>query len=1132
MTADAFYDKQKLADFRTVSTYGFDKDDIAEIEKTFGADNVFPGYYSDMFAYEAVNTFAVRVTGLSTEQGVNIPDLTEGRLPTAANECIISGDNFAGNFKIGDTVRLRPDGKNDSPLVNDAFTVTGYFKTPLAIDKGNYGTTSIGSGQLEMLIYIPEENFDSEYFFEVNIRLPELQPLISYEEDYKSYADEFKSKLETAADKRSVERLHSIKEEAQVKIDDAKAELSDGRREANEEFAKAEQELVDAKAKLDDAATEISDGEQEILDNRKKLDDGLKKWQDGVAELNDGAAKLAESEQEWQDGKDKYDDGLKKWQDGLKKWNDGKNEYDTGLTEWQDGYALYQQGVADWESGYKQYEDGLSAYKASYAEYEAGLGQYEAGLSQYEAAVLMYGEAALAEQKAVLDVTKAQLDVAAVQFAESKAVLDETKRQLDEAKQVIDENGAVLDSSKQKLDEAANEIESGKKELDDSKIELDEAEAELSSGREELDKAAQEIADGQKELYDSKREIDDGYKKLDEAESDLADGKAEYADGIVEYNKGEKDFVKEKRNVERDLAKAEREIAEAEQELADLDKIQWYVFSRGDNPGYTEYGDNANRIRNISIVFPVFFILVAALMCYTTVQRMIEEQRTGVGTLKALGYGGGAILFKYMLFALSSSLLGVLFGCLFFMKLLPAIIIDAYGIMYLIPGLVLPYNWALIGGAAVVATIVMSATVLSACLSDIRERPAELLRPKAPKAGKRVLLERVPLIWNRLSFSLKVSVRNVFRYKQRMFMALLGIAGCTALLLTGFGIKDSINDIVTKQFVDLCFYDGYVAVDDEKLDREELEELLGKENIVYGEVKTYTLSVGEKKHDVMLLVLDNDKKYTDEFYLVRNRLTGKRYDLSDGPILVEKAADNLGIADMGLNPKENAQVTIKITDTKSIDVPVAHISESYAYNWFYFSEKDYETYFGKPPEYNMVFFGGQAVATEQDRDALTEKLLKIDGVLTADYTNDAVTMFADLVQTLNLVVLIIIAMSGVLCYIVLYNLTDININERIREIATLKVLGFYNNEVDGYIFRENMFLTVIGAGCGLGLGVWLTSFIIKTVELSDTMFGREIHAASFAYAALLTAVFAALVAFFTHFKLIKVNMVESLKSIE
>ncbi len=1154
ITADKYFDKSELMDFRLVSTYGFDENDIAALEALDGAE-VFPSYYTDVLASsESSSPVAARIIALNNdEDGVNKLTLTDGRFPENENECLASDSGMKGRLPIGAQVKFT-NGNGEKPddiLSVDSYTIVGTVKSPLYIDKTGYGSTNVGNGSVSSVYFVPSDNFCVEYNTEVYLRFPQLDELSAYDGEYGENIEQLSAAVGEIAEKREAERFDDIISEADNALDEAKQELARAEKEAEEEIADGEKGLSEAKEQLDKAKADIDDGEKQLAEAEQQLNNARAEIESGYADLEsakkDYAKQTAEAEQEIADAEADL-------AENEKKLADGESEYQKGLAEYTDGKALFDSGKTEYEAGKAQYEAGLAEYNASKAAYDEGLTQYkentvllaeqkkqldqaEAGLGQLKAA---YGEnssqytAAKAEfdagmtayttAKAQLDAAGVRLDESAPQLKAAEKQLSDTKAQLDNAKKELDENEAKLVSAKNRLDEAKKGLDDGKKQLSDGKKQLNDARRELTDGKAEAEK---QFAEAEKGLAEAEEQYSEGLAELERSRGEFEDGKADYEAGLAEYEDGKKELEDGKAEAEKKISDAKKELAEAEEEIADLEQPEWYVFTRDDNPGYTEYGENAQRITNIAAVFPVFFLLVAALVCLTTMTRMVEEQRVQIGTLKALGYSNAKIIRKYIFYAAAATLSGAVFGIAVGMKLFPFVIITAYGMMYDLPEIYLPIDVPTAAASIAVSLIAITATVFFACRSALSEQSAQLMRPKAPKTGKRILLERASFIWKRFNFSNKVTARNLFRYKRKMLMSVVGIAGCTALLLTGFALFDSINDIIRVQYGDLQSYDGIAVFDSEgypEAERKVSDILAETGECVKVYQKQMDVSANGKKVSAYIAVPSEAERFSD-FMTLRDRISGEEYALKDGEIYIdEKSSLLLG----GL--KSGEALTISESETEKREVALTAAFENYPGHYVYMTEQTYSELFGKKPDYNAIYFTHSL--GREGEDGLAERLLEEDGVLAISFSTSVMQTYQNMLTALNYVIWVIVAAAGALAFIVMYNLTNINITERIREIATLKVLGFFDKEVDAYIFRENILLTLLGTGAGLILGVFLARFVITTAEVDFVMFGRSIYLGSYLLSALLTIGFSVLVTFVMHSRLKKVDMIEALKSVE
>jgi len=742
---------------------------------------------------------------------------------------------------------------------------------------------------------------------------------------------------------------------------------------------------------------------------------------------------------------------------------------------------------------------------------------------------------------------KQKIDDSKKELAEGEA---EQKQKLSEALEELNKHQEELNTGKQELEKqkrlAANKIKNAKAEFNKKEIELENGMKEYSEQLKafEQNKAflpAEQAAAAEEALNQAKIKLEQGAKVLAEQkalfEKQSAKGAAELKKAEEDLNtaqkeleKGWAEYRKQKEDSDLKLANARKEIAEAEEKLKDIEKPQWYIMDRKNNPGYASYYEDTKRIDAIAKIFPVFFFVVAAFVCLTTMTRMVEEQRTQIGTLKALGYGNFAIASKYLAYAAIASISGSMVGLTVGLKLFPFVIGKAYGILYRLPPTITPLRGDYMFWITLGALVCTSLAVYLACYKELMEQPSSLMRPKAPKMGKRVLLERVPFIWNRLKFFSKVTVRNLFRYKKRLFMTLLGVAGCTALMLAGFGIRDAISSIVPKQYGDVFKFNAMVILDENAKDQERqkvfktLEASNTVEKVLNVRLKNYDAGYEDNWQKINLIVPQDNEKLS-EFISVHERKGKQPVNLTDeGVIIGEKLSKVLKIQTGDI-------ITLKDGNFKSVQVKVTGINENYALHYVYMTKTLYEKKFGEEPDLNCILVKMKEVS-DQAEDELGTQLANKKAVLQTSFTRDNQQSFSDMVGNLNSIVFVMIISAGALAFVVLYNLTNINITERIREIASIKVLGFYDLEVSEYVFRENIILTIINIIFGLLGGIVLNRFVLETAETDVVMFGREIRWYSYLLSAALTILFSILVNVVMHFRLKKVSMIESLKSVE
>ena len=757
-------------------------------------------------------------------------------------------------------------------------------------------------------------------------------------------------------------------------------------------------------------------------------------------------------------------------------------------------------------------------------------------------------EAELADARQQLDDAQEEVDSGWQEIESSREQLESSRQQLVDSQAEVDQGQEELNANIDALNQQIDELNAAKEEYnslaasgatDDVTMatlnamyeEIQKGEAAIAQAQDQIDSAKAELESGQDQINSGWDQITAGEQELADAEAKLEEAEAEIADGWEEYYEGEAEAEAEIADGEQKIADAKEELADAENEINDIEMPEWYIYDRSNLPDYTGYGENADRMRAIGEVFPAIFFLVAALISLTTMTRMVEEQRTQIGTLKALGYERHSIAGKYLGYALLATVSGSVVGILFGEKVFPYIIINAYGIMYQhMNDIVIPYNLEYgLGAAAAALASTLLATVFS-CYKELREQAAELMRPPTPKQGQRVMLERVKFIWKRLNFSWKASIRNLVRYKKRLFMTIFGIGGCMALMLVGFGLKDSIFAIVDIQYGEIQLYDGNIILSDDATEEEKsniittLEKDSKMAGSTEGILSQITVGNGDEWHDVYLDVPKNVEEFS-EFVVLQDRVTNEKYELDDsGAILTEKMATELDV-------EPGDTVTIRDENRGDLEVEISAVCENYMSHYLYMTPAYYEKVYGEQPDYNSIFYKTADRITEE-AERIGEEALTLPGALSVSYTTDLREQVDNMLGALDEVIVVLIISAGMLAFVVLYNLNNINITERQRELATLKVLGFYNGEVAMYVYRENIVLTVLGAVFGIVLGKFLHGFIIVTVEIESVMFGRNIDLSSFIYGFLLTILFSLLVNGAMYFKLKKINMVESLKSVE
>lgn len=1152
-SGDAYFDEKNLMDIQVMSTLGLTDEDIKVLKQVDGIENVEAGYSTDALCAGTESQAVLHI--MSMLPSMNELTLEEGRLPEKPDECAVDADLLAkdgflarNGYQIGDTIRLT-SGTDDpitDTLTGDTFTIVGSVSSPNFISFGR-GNTTIGTGSVSGFAAVLPESFEMDVYTELYATVDGAKELTAFTDEYTDHVEQVLDELEERKEERQDSRTKEIREEAETELADGKQELADAK-------AEAQTELADAKQQIDDGWKQLNDGKAQLASSYAELESSRETLAAGEAEIAQNEKLLSEKTAELETQQETLNEKQRELDGKLAELEGSQSELDVQRAIVEQNKAALdqkQQQLNGSQTALDAQKTELDAQWAQLAESQEALeeqstlvGVQESQLNelkaQYQAllesgtadeATLQAMEAKIAEGDAALAAAKEQLSGAQTQLTTWKSQLDAAQAQLDAGQAALTAGQEELNAGYAQLTQAQTQLDEGQAQIDSGRTQISEGQAQLDTGKAALESGKTQLADAKSQLETAKQEIADGRAQLTSGEQKIAEAESEIAENEQKLNDAQKEYDDGKAEADAEIADAEAELADAETEIAKIEPAKWYINSRDDLTDYTGYGENADRMRAIGKVFPVLFFLVAALISLTTMTRMVEEQRTQIGTLKALGYDRRSIAAKYLGYATLATVTGSIVGILFGEKVFPYIIITAYGIMYPhMHNVVIPYNleYALMASmAALVCTLF--ATIFS-CYRELREQAAELMRPPAPKNGKRVLLERMTWIWSRLSFTWKATIRNLVRYKKRFFMTVFGISGCMALLLVGFGLKDSIFDIGKIQYHELSLYNGNVVLNEEASEEEQdaavkkLDADKRVKSTAENLLTQVTISNGKEEKDVFLNVPKEEEHFSD-FVVNRDRITKEQYTLDDsGVILTEKAAKELEV---------KAGDTIYVVDDEKGEIPykIAAVCENYMMHYLYMTADLYQNGFEEEPDYNSVYYIMQDGKIAEAED-VGGSVIEEEGALSVSYTTNVEEQLDDMLGSLNIVIVVLVISAGMLAFVVLYNLNNINITERKRELATLKVLGFYPMEVAEYVYRENVILTVIGAIVGILLGKILHRFIIVTVEIDTAMFGRNIDFSSFVYGFLITVGFSVLVNAVMYFKLKKIDMIESLKSVE
>ena len=1163
ITADQYFDDSELMDLKVMGTMGLTKADIKAIGKVSGIEAVEGGYSKDVLCPVGDNEKVVHM--LSMQKNFDQVSVVEGRLPEKAGECLVDEDFLSyTDLKVGDTVTFHSgDGEalTDS-LVTDAYKIVGIGNSPLYISFGR-GSSTIGTGEISGFVVVDKSSFDMDVYTEAYVKVSGAEEKTAFTDEYNNLSDAAKEAVSAIEEERCAVRKQEIVDEANEKLadsektvneksqelEDAKKELESGKSKAAEELEKAKQQLTDGEAELADAKQQIADGETQLADAKAQLNDKQAQLDSAEAQYESGKAQLDQKEQELAAAEQTYLSNYSKYMPII---TAGKEQIAAGKSQIADGKKQLDEGLAplnQLKDGLAEIEDGISRCDSEIAELNTQLNGMDS--NEYKKYVNIPKENRNEEQQAYVEKWE-NLNTQLAGMQERKTQLENTKQEklkqagfateadleaqitsLTEQKEDLDAKETALLQQEQTLAAQEEELLNAGRQITDGK-------SQIAAARSQLDSTKSQITDGKAQIQSAWALLNEKEATLNASKAQLASGEQELADGRSEYEQAAKeaedqitDGQVKITDGEKQLADAKQKIADAKAEIKKIENPKWYVQTREDAlTEYQGYGDNADRMRSIGKVFPVLFFLVAALISLTTMTRMVEEQRVQIGTMKALGYGKAAIAGKYIGYALIATLGGSIFGVLIGEKILPLVIIYGYMILYKhLPAILLPYHMSYAFQASAIAVACILIATIASCYKELAAEPAELMRPAAPKQGKRILLERIGIIWKHLNFTWKSTVRNLIRYKKRFFMTIFGIGGCMALMVVGFGLKDCIYEIVSLQYEKVQFYDAATYMNDDisEENRQQIQEYLDqnadiKETIEVHMQKTDVKSASGKK-TLYLMVPSDDEKIEDFLSFHSRTNKDEVYSLKkDEVILTEKMASLL-------NVKVGDQLTIEDEERGDQTVTIGAICENYMSHYLYLSPEKYEELYGKPVEYNTIIYSVKDGKDDQI-EKIGTKLLAMDGVLNVSYTSSIEGRLDDMLRSLNLVIVVLIVSAGMLAFVVLYNLNNINITERQRELATLKVLGFYDGEVASYVYRENILLTIIGSVVGMVLGNFLHRYTILTVEVEEAMFGRQIHWQSYLYSFLFTVAFSLFVNWVMFYKLKKIDMVESLKSVE
>lgn len=1112
-------------------------------------------------------------------------EVVEGRLPHKVKELALDAHMMGKGYEIGDEISFVPQKfLGNYPLKAYTYTITGFVNSSEYLMPSQKGSSSVGDGVIDCLGLILAENFQMDNYSIARMNFTDVAAVDSYSQEYKDKMANHKKVVEAAVEERPEVRLDQYHRDAMEEIEEGREKISDAEREivdADQELADARRKLrdgwseyYDGKATFDkeiaDAKQEILEAEEELMDAKVALDTGHLKLTSGERDLEKGKADLRKGEEELADGKKKLDDGEKQLKDAQREIDRGRaelakntNEVNAGLAQVKAGLEQVKKemdkikGLISPDDANKSIKEIASALTSIEAAVPTAIEQIEPRivgiytaiggidyqLNEIEEELIRDpGSEALKVEKSILSARKdillkeqglltlftyvtlknqqAYLLTQEKSLLDALPVLDEGRRELSAGQRKLDQELATFEEKKKEYEVAVLKLEKGRQEIKNAEAELREARLELTDGYRKYNNGLRELEEGrltfEEEKEKGEQELKDAYVKLLEGEQDYREGFREYEDKVPDAQK--------------DIASGKADIKDAEKELSRLKVPRYTIQGKYDNPGYFQYIENSESMDLLSYIFPVFFFLIALLVSLTTMTRMVDEHRLLIGTIKALGYSNLDIAKKYLIYGSCASLMGCVLGILAGQKIIMPVIFTAYSSSFLFEGYeaLLPLRFSVI--AIIISLLCTSFAAFMTIRSSLANNVATLLRPKVPKLGNRILLERISFIWTRLSFNYKVTARNIFRYKKRMLMTIIGVAGCTALVFMGFGIRDSIGDILPKQYQELFRYDTIILFDDDG-DQQELalyKEGLEKDKRIS---KSYpvrfeqgSISIPGMLNQSVSIVIPEDPETFHTINRIQDRRSGEAISLEKEAVISEKLAQLLKL-------KEGDSLAFSDSNDVLKTIRISGITENYAGHFLYLSPHYYEEIFDKAYRSNGHFM----TLKDNQPEAVTAfsiDMLEDDLVLRTVNTNTSSDVIEDLMASMNIVVLVIIIASSLLAIVVLYNLTNINVSERIRELCTIKVLGFYPEEVTSYVYRETTLLTLIGIFVGYILGLLLHYFITTALSPSNVMMSPEVHLGSYLLSAAITLAFSLVVMLIMHRRLKCIDMVESLKAVE
>ncbi len=1143
-SVDAYNDEQNLKDFTIYSTYGFSEEDIEVLESLDEVDLVETSKFVDAVAGNEDFQVMARIHSYKESNLINAFVLKEGRLPENNHEILAekSGD-LSAYFSIGDSVTLqRNDGDLDTYLENDTYTVVGLIDSPLYLNQSRENST-LSNQPIETYFYVLDEAFCLEIDPELDILTVNGKSYNSFSDSYEQYIESVQEDIESVMKQRENSEYERILAEANDAYEEGLQEYRDGYKTYYQEINDAQKEIDDAQKEIDNGYATIntqianlqtqtntlneteSSTRQKLTDAKNQIDSGKQQLSDALTQLNS----LLTSAQQLYDGQKELEDGID--QIALLQQYLSQLPEDEMLTSVIMDETIIA-SISEIDVGWKEHtvKELISVVSEMETEMETSLSQVNTNIAQIEVQVSSFS-AEVAGNISSYDSKAKEIEEEILQESEIQNLLmqlmyvgsvEQYPQDLNEwiEKNEVDETSSFYEMllySMSLQDSLETELQKQKSEkqefvLTSIQSQIDELHSTYQNLLEQESSYETSVVEFESQISSARQQISDGWSTINDAIKQLEEAQATLDENIA-------NFEEEKTNGLQELEDARNELQDAKEEIESLEEGQWTLLSRKQHYSSVTFDATVDQMAAIGRIFPMFFLMVAILVCLTTMSRTISEQRGEIGVMRALGYTRFQCLMKYLIYAASATVFGELIGVVVGVFTFPIIIYETWRLMYNLPSIKIVVDPSLVILTCLVFLLVMLATTWFTANEDMKENSASLLRPKAPKLGKQILLERVTFLWKRLSFSWKITIRNLFRYKRRFIMTVLGIAGCSALLTTGFGIRDSITTMVSLQYDEIVHYDGYLTLSELTTDEEleEIGDIVGEHLMISGyQANAYD----DGSENSVTVQIFNGNEDLDSYYTLRTRTNHAGIILDDSGVIIDEKLSEL----MGKTVGDTFE--LEGEDGEKYTVRIAAVMEYYLNHYCLMSNTYYESVTGMSPESKVVLI------QNSDHEEEIKDCINLDFVESLSWFPDSLRSFDTMISSLNLIIWTIILSSMVLAFVVLGNLMNVNISERSREIATLKVLGFHQKEVQNYIYNENNVLTFLGALVGLPLGTWLHSTIMLTVEMDYVMFGRTVQPLSYFYALGLTILFGVIVNFFMRKYLKNIEMVESLKSVE